>query len=79
MYSTLMSAMALAGAVARGLTGANIGIIIHLRPLPLPIFCNPVAVLYIIITTNSVPAYRSVKAKDTKTVAGTITSVKVKR
>ncbi len=69
--------VALAGAVVPGLTGANIGIIIHLYPLPLPIFCNLAAVLYIIITTNSVPTYKSAKVKDTETT-GTATSVKVK-
>ena len=61
MYNILGPVAASAGAIVPGLTDANIGIIIHFGLLPLLIFCNPAAVLYIIII--SVPAIRIVKEK----------------
>ena len=63
MYNILGPVAASAGAIVPGLTDANIGIIIHFGLLPLLIFCNPAAVIYIIIITNSVPAIRIVKEK----------------
>ena len=69
MCHTLAPMAASAGAVVPGLTDANIGIIIHFGLLPLLIFCNPAAVLYSIIITNSVPAIRIVKKKGAKAIA----------
>lgn len=78
MCHTLAPMAASAGAVVPGLTDANIGIIIHFGLLPLLIFCNLAAVLYIIINTNSVPAIRMVKRMGAKTIAGAVKIVKVK-